>query len=703
MPQRFRITLLRHTLLYRHIATGLLMFAAGQAHADGAASETTLPAVTTVGHYDNAVGTSDAASQGTVRGERLRDQPLLRPGEVLESVPGLVVTQHSGDGKANQYFLRGYNLDHGTDFATSVDGVPVNMPTNAHGQGYCDLNFLIPELVQRIDYRKGPYFAENGDFSAAGSAAIQYRNTLDHNVANVTLGTFDYRRALLGLSSRPEQAKTGPAFLAAFEGLEENGPWSNPEGLHKTNALLRLTDGTRQRGWSVDGIVYASHWNSTDQIPQTLIRDGQLDRFGTLDPTDGGTSGRNILSGEWHDHTANGYSKAQVYLEHYTLTLWSNFSYYLLDPVNGDQFSQREARNIAGGHVLHGWNHSLFGADSSTEVGLQVRYDHNHVGLWHTEQRVDIGTVSDDLVNITEIGTYAQNTTTWAPWLRSLVGLRFDQLTMGVASFNIPADSNRASGEKVSPKLSLILGPWAKTEYFFNTGRGFHSNDARGATERMDATTHQAISAIPALVSATGEEVGVKTEAIRGLQSSLTLWRLDSNSELIYSADFDLGNTQANGASKRWGVEWNNHMVARPWLLFDADLAWTQAHYVGDNANGLPGNNIPNAVNKVAVLGVTVQNLGAWSASSELRYIGSCPLTQDNRMRQPASAVTNVRVQRDFGGFAIAADVLNLFNREYDDIAYEQEYALKGQAPVDGMTVHPGEPRELRISVRAHF
>ncbi|MGB8076303.1 MAG: Plug domain-containing protein, partial [Gallionella sp.] len=220
-------------------------------------------------HYDNAVGSSDAASQGTVSGERLQDLPLLRPGEALETVPGMVVTQHSGDGKANQYFLRGYNLDHGTDFATFVDGVPVNMPTNAHGQGYSDLNYLIPELVQNIDYRKGPYFAEDGDFSSAGSAKFHYRNSLDSNLFNLTAGAYGYRRALLAGStnlasheSNPGSTATdgnnSPTLLGALELLGENGPWTEPEGLHKINGLLRLSDGAPAQGWSADGVYYDS-------------------------------------------------------------------------------------------------------------------------------------------------------------------------------------------------------------------------------------------------------------------------------------------------------------------------------------------------------------------------------------------------------------------------------------------------------------
>ena len=231
--------------------------------------------------YDNAVGSSNAASQGVVRSEDLQYLPLLRPGDALDTVPGMVVTQHSGDGKANQYFLRGYNLDHGTDFATLIDGVPVNMPSNAHGQGYSDLNYLIPELVQRINYGKGPYFAEDGDFASAGSAKFQYRNSLASNLANLTLGSFGYRRALFAGSSSFSDGDS--TLLGAVDILGENGPWAQPEGLRRFNGLLRLSDGVPAQGWSVDGVYYDASWRFTDQVPLQLIQSGQLGQFSSLD------------------------------------------------------------------------------------------------------------------------------------------------------------------------------------------------------------------------------------------------------------------------------------------------------------------------------------------------------------------------------------------------------------------------------------
>lgn len=679
----------------------------------------TLQAVHVVGHYDNAVGTSNAASQGVILGSLLQDIPLLRPGEVLEAVPGMVVTQHSGDGKANQYFLRGYNLDHGTDFATSIEGVPVNMPTNAHGQGYSDLNFMIPELVQEIDYRKGTYFAENGDFSAAGSADIYYRNNLDSPFAQLTIGSYGYRRVLLAGSmpvfpgnkasstgAHAFSGSQGPTLLAAVEGLEENGPWRLPEDLHKFNGLLRLTDGDAMRGWSIDGVAYEAHWNSTDQVPLALIQSGQLCRFCALDPTDGGNSERDVLSGEWHTHDADGYTKIMAYLEHYHLQLFSDFSFFELRPATGDQFEQEEARNILGTKIAHGWIHNLFGHDSTTEIGLQVRRDHIHVGLWDTEDRIPFATVNDNIVGETEVGLYVENNTIWNDWFHTSAGVREDNVQMNLTSLSLAQNSGSASASRTSPKLSLIFGPWDKTEFFVNAGNGFHSNDARGVIYRIDPTTGGAATPVPPLVGAFGQEIGMRTEIIPGLQSSLALWHLDSASEIIYNADSDIGSTTPNGASTRYGVEWNNHYVLNNWLLFDADLAYTHARYTHENENGLQGDYIPNAVPKVASIGLTAHDLDGWSGDIKLLYIGAYPLTQDGSLIGPCAVVTNLRVKRDINPrVSIWLDVLNAFNRKYYDIAYAQDYQASPTSPVvpNGITVHPGEPREFRVTLKLAF
>ena len=649
------------------------------------------------GHYDNGIGTSDAASQGTVRGERLADLPLLRPGEVLETVPGLVVTQHSGDGKANQYFLRGYNLDHGTDFATWVGGLPVNMPTNAHGQGYTDLNFLIPELVEKIDYRKGPYFAQDGDFSSAGSARIKYRDSLDHGILDLAAGSHGYRRMVLA-GSAPLSTfvgdGAGPRVLGALEAQRDDGPWTTPEGMRKVNGLLRLGDGDALRGWSVTALAYTNHWTSTDQVPLMLIEDGTLCRYCALDPTDGGNSTRAAVTGEWHVHDERGYTTLAAYAQHYKLTLWSNFTFFEDDATHGDQFEQKESRNMAGGQAVHGWQHSLLGSDSTTEAGVAVRHDHVDVGLLHTEARVPLGTASDDHVSETALGAWVQNATTWRPWLRTLAGVRADHVAMDVLD-RLADARGRAAGTTLSPKLSLVLGPWARTEFFANAGRGFHSNDARGVVASAGTG-----GAVPALVASKGAELGLRSEIVPGVQTSLAFWRLDSDSELVYTADE--GGSEANGASKRHGIELNNHLVLGRWLLVDADMAWTHARYADANANGAQGDFIANAVGRVGLLGVTLHPSPAWSAGFITRFLGAYPLSQDDSLRAPSAIVSNLQVRRALGPrVSLQVDVLNVFDRKFYDIAYEQDYRASPGALLvpDGVTVHPGEPRALRIGL----
>jgi hypothetical protein len=647
---------------------------------------------------------------------------VLRPAEVLEYVPGLIVTQHSGDGKANQYFLRGYNLDHGTDLATSVDGVPVNMATNAHGQGYADLNFLIPELIDRIDYRKGPYFPEYGDFSVAGAVDIHYRTQLDQNFAQLTGGAWGYTRALVAASTalRPPSpgdssmlGGTTPTLLGAVEALHQDGPWNPPEALDQFNGILRLSDGSKAQGWALDGIFYRAHWNSTDQVPLLLIESGQLARFQALDPTDGGDTERAILSGQWHRFDDDGYSLALAYVQHYALQLWSDFTFFenrcgtAPNPnLPCDQFEQWENRNIVGTKLAHGWYHDWFGRQSTTEVGLQIRHDDIHVGLNNTQSRTVFEPVRNDFVSETATGLYVQNTTAWAPWLRTLAGLRAERVDMDVDAQLTPQNSGNAHGKKLLPKLSLIFGPWAETEFFANAGQGFHSNDARGVTQTLDPTDGLPATPVPALVRATGAEVGARTEAIPGLQSSIAFWTIYSDSEIQYDADSTIGSTTPNGAARRYGVEWSNHWAASSSLLFDVDLAYTHARYASNNANGEAGNFIPNAVSKVATFGVSVINQGPWSGGIEARYFGPYPLSQDGALRAPSSFTTNLRVQNQLSPrIALALDFLNLFNRKNYDVAYEQDFKVSPTAHVvpDGVTVHPTEPFQLRLTLKIQF
>src|SRR5947208_3634887 len=363
-----------------------------------------------------------AASAMTINGAEVNARPFSRVGEALEVVPGLIVTQHSGEGKANQYFLRGFNLDHGTDLAIKVDGMPVNMPTHGHGQGYADINFLIPELIQSVNVRKGPYFADVGDFGSAGALAIDYVNKLPKNIAEMTFGSFGYQRGVAAGST----AVGAGTMLAAIEGIKYDGPWDVPDNVRKINGVLRYSQGTATDGLSLTTMAYSNGWNSTDQLAQRAIDQGIIGRFGSLDPSDGGTSNRFSLSGNWAQSSEYGQSKVSAYIVRSDLQLFNNFTYFLDNPINGDQFNQLDRRTLSGFDARHAFDWRFGGFETQTRVGMQSRYDDIHVGLFKTEQRAVLSTVREDRVQEGNVGFWTDTTTRWTDWLRTSVGIRKD-------------------------------------------------------------------------------------------------------------------------------------------------------------------------------------------------------------------------------------------------------------------------------------
>ena len=648
-------------------------------------------------HYDNAVGTSDAASQGVIEAGLLRSRPALRPGEILEFVPGVIVTQHTGDGKANQYFLRGFNLDHGTDFATSVNGMPTNLPTHAHGQGYSDLNFLIPELVQRVEYRKGPYYAKGGDFSLAGAADIAYRTGFDRPFLDVGIGQRGFRRHVAGGST---DLGSGRTVLGAFEVMGHDGPWVVPQGLKRHNGVVTLSGVGDSSSWQLSFMGYRAKWTATDQVPERLLNAPGFNRYGSLDPTAGGDTSRHSVSGQWsHNDAQGGVWRAQAYVVRYAMDLYSNFTYALERPAAGDQFAQKDARTVWGGQFSYAMSHGLFERIARSELGLQWRTDKARVGLYDSVARRITEVVREDDVQQTLVGVYAQNVLEWTPWLRSIAGVRVDHKRAQVDALSLTVNGGRAQDSKASPKLSLILGPWRKSEFFVNAGTGFHSNDARGATIRLDPRSGESAQRVPLLVAGRGAELGFRTEAIPGLQSSLALWGLKLESELVYVGD--AGATEASRASSRRGVEFNNRYTPVQWLLIDADFAWSRGRF--DN-----GDRIPNAVDRVASMAVTLRDLAHWTTSLQWRYLGSGPLVEDNSVRSRPSSTLNTRITRGLPGLGrqtdITLDIFNLTDRRVNDIQYFYESRLPGDpAPVADRHVHPAEPRTFRLSLRWGF
>ncbi|HAF43993.1 MAG TPA: TonB-dependent receptor [Gallionellaceae bacterium] len=670
-----------------------------------AAGIPTLDEVAVTAKSTDQLGVAATSSEGTVTAEQLENRPLLRPAEVLEVVPGLIISQHSGDGKANQYYLRGFNLDHGTDFSTSLMGMPVNMPTHAHGQGYNDLNFLIPELVERVQYRKGTYYAGDGDFSAAGSARIDYVRKLDAPFAQMTLGGGGFSRLLAAASPTVNEGN----LLIAAEGYHNDGPWTVPEHLRKDNLVVRYGQGQRDDGWVVSLLGYDAKWTATDQIAERAM--ATVGRYGTLDPSTGGDTHRYSLSGEWADAGADGASRANVYLIDYALNLWSNFT-YATDTVHGDQFLQADKRTIVGAKASHNWLQDMHGIPVITTIGTDVRHDDIGVGLFSTQNRATWGTVRDDKVKQTSVSLWGETQLQWTEKFRSILGLRGDSYQFDVNS-NTAANSGNKSDAIVSPKLSLVFGPWDQTEYYLNAGRGFHSNDARGITISVNPDprpgtrpgctgvagecTGDAVDPVRPLVPATGYEVGVRSAILPGLQTSLTLWRLDIDSELVFVGD--AGTTSASRPSRRQGVEWANYWNPVAWLLVDGDVSLSSARFTDSDP---VGNRIPGAIEQAASVGVSLQESDPWSAGLRLRYFGPRPLIEDNSIRSKSSTLVNL-----MSGYKISKqvrlslEVLNLLDTQVSDIDYYYESQLVGEAsPVADIHSHPAEPRTLRLTLR---
>jgi hypothetical protein len=641
------------------------------------------------------IGNADSASEGTVLGEQLETRPVLRTGEVLEVVPGLIVTQHSGDGKANQYFLRGFNLDHGTDFATRVEGMPVNMPTHAHGQGYSDINFMIPELIERITYKKGTYYADEGDFSA-GSAEIAYRRRLDQTFASLSGGANRYGRALFGASP----AVLGGDLLLALDSTYGDGPWQLDENLRKVNGVMKYSHGDSEEGYTLEAMGYSGRWRSTDQIPLRALGNGSIDRFGFIDPTDGGRTHRYSLSGGWWGKLGAGKFRAHAYGIDYKLDLFSNFTYFT-DTANGDQFEQFDKRRVFGTNARYEKPLELFGKAGKLSAGVQVRHDDiSPVGLYKTQAHRRIGIVREDEVKQTSYGAYLNHDLNWTDWLRTDVGLRFDEYHFSVDS-SLDANSGKADGNRAGPKFTMVLGPWSRTELFVNWGQGFHSNDARGSTIEVDPVDGiTPAEAVTPLVRAVGKEIGVRTAIVPHVQLAASLWSLKLDSELLFIGDG--GATEATRASGRTGLELSAYYMPADSIILDADVAWARSRFTDDDA---AGDRIPNAVERAVSVGVSYRNPAGWFGGARLRYLGPAALVEDNSVRSKSTTLLNLNVGYHLtGNVSASVTLLNALDERENDITYFYESQLPGEAaPVSDIHFHPVEPRQVRAVVTARF
>ncbi len=652
--------------------------------------------------------TQKASSELFTTGKEINAVPFSRPGEALETaVPGLMVTQHSGEGKANQYQLRGFQLDHGTDFEITLDGMPLNMPTHGHGQGYADANFLIPELFSYIIAKKGPYFADEGDFSSAGAVHIQYKDELPGGLFSATAGSFDYGR-LLGINS---DKVAGGNLLSAVELGIYNGPWTAPDEMHKINGVLRWSQGTDENGVSITAMAYANHWHASNQIPERAVTEGVISLWGNIDPTDRGDTTRFSLSTRWSEADANSHSRIEAYAIHTTLDLFNNFDYYLTQPIIGDQFRQFDRRTVLGLKAEHGWNYEFAGFPMETRIGLQSRYDNIRVGLQDTYQTMPYDTLTNDQVAEGNVGVWTDTTVKWNPWLRTTAGLRGDFFAASIGDYQNPLAAPTAmpfgtlgalpiwtgpwnSGSKAavfdSPKASVVLGPWEKTEFFLNFGEGFHSTDARGTVTTLNPPDGSQATPIPLLVKSRGAEIGARSKFIDGLDSTMTFWWLNFDSESQF--DGDTGTTLFGRPSRRYGIELTNRYTYNNWLRFDGDLSLSHARSRGWDMpqtalyaslltpdtigyftylGNAPGNYIPEAPPVVASIAVELGEQTGWFGALKFRFKAAYPLTEDGYFKAPAAGWVDLRGgYRWENGLKLQIDAFNLLNSRSDQITY---------------------------------
>ena len=646
---------------------------------------------------ENLVGIATSASVGAVTAEQLEARPIMRPGEVLETVPGFVASQHSGEGKANQYYLRGFNLDHGSDFATTITGVPLNESAGAHAHGYTDANFLIPELVSGVQYTKGPYFAEHGDFSAAGSANINYVNMFDRPLFAVSSGGQGWAR-VLGAASR--EIASGN-LLVALELSKNNGPWVLPDQMRKANGVVRYSQGDQRNGVSFTWMGYNASWNSTDQIPQRAVTQGLISRFGNIDSSDAGRASRQALSVEALRSGANRSTLFSGYVLRGNLNLFQNFTYFLEHPIDGDQVEQEGRRWVYGGRVTHRrlGNFGRFPVESS--AGVSMRRDAvGTIGLYNTVRRQRINTIRNDRVDQTTVGFFGQTEVEWTRYLRTQLGVRADLYRYGVTAQNRLNSGSGITGI-ANPKVTTVLGPWQGTEFYVNYGGGYHSNDPRAATTRVDPVSGDTVVGEDPLVPARGYEFGVRTVAVPRLQSTLAWWNLSFDSELIFVGD--AGIAEVSRPSERNGIEWTNYLRFTDWFVGELDLSLAKARF----SDASPaGSHIPGALDRVIAAAVTVPKSQRIFGSLRLRHFGPRPLIEDNSVFSASTTIWNGnlginltdRVDVSFEGF-------NLLNSDVSDIDYYYTSRLPGE-PADGLDdihFHPSLPRMARVMLNVDF
>ena len=718
-----------------------LLAAAAPAQADTDA-DAPIQEVTVTAQRLALLGTAQTASEGVVTEEELQLLPTYRPGQLLETVPGLIVTLHSGEGKANQYLLRGYNLDHGTDLETFVDGMPINQPTHAHGQGYTDMNFLIPELANGLTYTKGTYYANVGDFGAVGSVRMTLLDTIPDQVS-ATAGMYGFQR----IFSAASQAIGNGRLLAAVEVQHYDGPFDTPDDQRKENFVLRYSQGDDHNGYSVTGMMYHGLWTNTTDIPQRAVTEGVVpDRFGSLDPSDGGRAWRTSLSFNDHASLGDGALTTSAFFIENQLHLINDFTHFLVDPIHGDQEDQMENRHALGGQANYTMPLTIGSFANQLSVGLLTRYDLLHVGRDPSEGQIAL-TDSGDPASFTDNdrvwlfagAAYAELTTHWTSRFRSVLGFRDDyqhgsDIDYDAALHETAGYSNTGTADQSlpQPKASLIYTFDDALEAYASIGRGFHSADLRGVNQ--DVSVDLGLPHTQLLSKQEGQEIGLRASPEPNIALTFALFNLWQQSETII--DPDVGADSAGPPSRRYGFELNATIKINRYLEFYGSVSGDHTRFTRpfDDGTGHLGEYITDAPKETGSLALYLTDLGPWSGGLSYRYLGNYPLSSGpcndaaavHDFPEVATSCANAPTAkgqvngRGFGEtnldvhyaladkWTVSAGVYNLFNVHANAAEFWYVDRLQNEINTypDGradLHIHPLEPIMARFTVSKVF
>jgi len=631
-----------------------------------------------------------SSSEQIIPGRDFELRPQGRPADILRLVPGLIINQHQGGGKAEQYLIRGFDADHGTDLAIFVDGLPVNLRSHAHGQGYADLHFLIPETVKAVDVLKGPYFPEYGDFDTAGAVVFLTRDYVEENTLEVAGGSFNTQRYLALLSPTRDALKT----FIAVEGYRSDGPFEHPNGYVRFNIFAKATASLAQdMTLSVWASHYRAEWHGSGQLPSRAIRAGLIDRFGAIDPNEGGVTQRTNLNIDyaWRVGAAQRLT-AHAYASYYALSLFNDFTFFLNDPEHGDMINQRDRRIVAGFDTQYEIKSLPLGMPLTSTAGFQYRIDTPHIVLANAIQRHQVARVQDVSIVEQSYSPFVKFELVPLDKVRLVTGARGDIfLFHGTEHVDTsePFQTREVTKARPNVKANLILGPWLDTEFFANFGTGFHSNDARAVL------TNTKLEALP---TATGYEFGVRSRALPRMELFATYWFLDLSSELVFVGDD--GTTEARGATHRDGVEVGIKIRPLDWLTLTGDFTYTRkAEFVDTGAA------IPLAPIWTARADVTVRLPWGLSSSLEMRYLGDRFADEDRHVTARGYTLLNWTGRYRYRNLETFLSVENLADVHWREAQFSFTSRLPGE-PAGGVNdVHftPGAPRSFLGGIAVHF